>query len=103
MTGLLQHGTGTSPGVEVMHIPSHGIRLLAGNVELFAPYEDFPRIQRQTLLSKVRWASFLFCCLHRIVHLVLRVAGCQAANIDLNLALKSNISAVTALHPTGFN
>ncbi|MCH7615302.1 MAG: DUF2442 domain-containing protein [Nitrospinae bacterium] len=36
-----QLGTHTSP-VEVTHVSGHGIWLLAGEQELFLPYEDFP-------------------------------------------------------------
>lgn len=35
------HGKGTS-AVEVSHISSHGIWLLAGDKELFMAYADFP-------------------------------------------------------------
>ena len=28
--------------IEVTHVSSHGIWLLAGNLELFMPYEEFP-------------------------------------------------------------
>ena len=35
------HGIPTS-GVEVTHVSSHGVWLLADGHELFLPYEDFP-------------------------------------------------------------
>ncbi|MCP5246037.1 MAG: DUF2442 domain-containing protein [Burkholderiales bacterium] len=34
-------GTLTSKA-EIIHIPSHGVGLLAGDKELFMPYADFP-------------------------------------------------------------
>ena len=42
MTASLQHGGSISQGVEVSHISSHGFWLLAGDAELFLPFEDFP-------------------------------------------------------------
>ena len=42
MTVLSQHGGSISQAVEVTHVSSHGIWLLAGDAELFLPFEDFP-------------------------------------------------------------
>ncbi len=42
MTASLQRGGSISQGVEVSHISSHGLWLLAGDAELFLPFEDFP-------------------------------------------------------------
>ena len=42
MTASLQHGGSISRGVEVSHISSHGFGLLAGDAELFLPFEGFP-------------------------------------------------------------
>lgn len=41
MTRSFELGTSTS-GVEVTHISAQGVWLLAGNKELFMPYEQFP-------------------------------------------------------------
>lgn len=38
---LNAHGTNTSQ-IEVTHISSHGVWLLAGTHELFMPYKSFP-------------------------------------------------------------
>ncbi len=42
MTTSSQHGVSTSPGAEVTHISAHGVWLLAGDTEMFLPFEDFP-------------------------------------------------------------
>lgn len=44
----LQHGTGTS-AVEVTHVSSQGIWLLAHDEELFLSYEEFPWFLDQPL------------------------------------------------------
>lgn len=43
---------GKNTSVEVTNISSHGVWLLAGNRELFMPYEDFPWF-RDASVSKV--------------------------------------------------
>ncbi len=46
-----QLGPHTSP-VEVTHVSGHGIWLLAGDRELFLPYEDFPWF-KESAIGKV--------------------------------------------------
>ncbi len=41
-------GNDTSP-IEVTHVSSHGIWLLAHDEELFMPYEDFPWFKKQPI------------------------------------------------------
>jgi hypothetical protein len=36
-------------GVEITHISSHGVWLLAGDRELFMPYEHFPWFKKATV------------------------------------------------------
>jgi hypothetical protein len=45
---LLTHGMNTSD-VEITHISSHGIWLLAHSKELFMSYEDFPWFKEQSV------------------------------------------------------
>ena len=46
----LSHGKNTL-AVEVTHISSHGVWLLAHDKELFMPYEDFPWFRDQPVKS----------------------------------------------------
>lgn len=46
----LAHGNNTS-AVEVTHVSSHGVWLLAHDKELFMPYTDFPWFKAQTIDS----------------------------------------------------
>lgn len=43
-----------SSGVEVTHVSSHGIWLLAGDRELFLPYEDFPWFKEARIAEVLR-------------------------------------------------
>jgi Protein of unknown function (DUF2442) len=45
---LLTHGKNTSD-IEVTHISSHGVWLLAHAKELFMPYDDFPWFKDKTV------------------------------------------------------
>jgi Protein of unknown function (DUF2442) len=45
---LLTHGKNTSD-IEITHISSHGVWLLAHNKELFMSYENFPWFKDKTL------------------------------------------------------
>ncbi|MBL8500520.1 MAG: DUF2442 domain-containing protein [Nitrosomonas sp.] len=47
---LFAHGSNTSE-VEVTHISSHGIWLLAHDKELFLPYDEFPWFKDQSVKS----------------------------------------------------
>jgi len=47
---LLTHGNNTS-AVEITHISSHGLWLLAHNKELFMSYDDFPWFKDKTVKS----------------------------------------------------
>ena len=47
---LLAHGNNTSV-VEVTHISTHGVWLLAHNKELFMSYDDFPWFKDQAVKS----------------------------------------------------
>ncbi len=49
----LPHGSNTSP-VEVTHVSSHGIWLLAHDEELFLPYTEFPWFLDQPLKAVMR-------------------------------------------------
>jgi len=48
---LKTHGKDTLP-TEITHVSSHGIWLLAGERELFLPYEEFPWFKDATI-SKI--------------------------------------------------
>jgi hypothetical protein len=50
MTNSLAHGTNTS-AIEITHISSYGVWLLAHDEELFMPYDDFPWFKNQTVKS----------------------------------------------------
>ena len=57
------HGESTSP-VEVTHISSNGIWILAHNEELFLPYTEFPWFKDQTvsaILNVVESSPGHFC------------------------------------------
>lgn len=42
MTASPQQGASTSRAVEVTHISSNGVWLLAGDAEMFMPFDEFP-------------------------------------------------------------
>jgi hypothetical protein len=48
MMNSLAHGNSTST-VEITHISTHGVWLLANNEELFLSYEDFPWFRNQVV------------------------------------------------------
>lgn len=47
---LLAHGSNTS-SIEVTHISSHGVWLLAHDKEFFMPYDEFPWFKDQPVKS----------------------------------------------------